>query len=108
VKAALKPLCIVAILLCKLAQGAVLPLPAQVSACPHHSMQHLSAGEGTLLHAPCCKYAGCDCMQAPALLAPAPMDLGFVGAADSTEALPADLLLTPAATFFRPPIPQVP
>jgi hypothetical protein len=108
VRGALKPLCIVALLLCKLAQGAILPLPAQVRGCPHHSMQHLSVGAGALPHALCCKYAGCDCMQAPALAAPAPMDFGFVGAADSTAALPADLPFSPPGTCFRPPIPQVP
>lgn len=105
-KSLLKPLCVMALLVCKLAQAAVMPMPAQLNPCPQHSMQQLHSGGETMPHATCCKFAGCECLQAPALAGPGLSACVFVGATHSTAVLPSGLALNLAANFFRPPIAQ--
>jgi hypothetical protein len=105
VKFSFKPLCVMALLFFKLAQAAVLPVPTHVSPCPQHSMQHLAAGTDSMSHAPCCKFTGCDCLQAPALTGPMPQAICFVGAAEPIS--PRSIGLPPnlSGNFLRPPIP---
>src|SRR5580658_9509568 len=111
-RSALRPLCVVALLLCKLAQAAIVPLPVEVSSCPHHTMQQVlvidSVGNQTQWHSSCCKHVGCACLQAAALLGATLPSVGFVGTAESTAALPAGSKPAPSASLFRPPILQLP
>ena len=103
-KSLLKPLCVIALLVCKLAQAALVPMPAQLNLCPQHSMQQMHSGGEAMLHASCCKFAGCECLQAPALAGPGLSASVFVGTTRSTAVLPSGLALNLAANFFRPPI----
>jgi hypothetical protein len=105
VKSLLKPLCVIALLVCKLAQATIVTMPVEINTCPQHSMQQMLTGNDSVQHAPCCKFAGCDCLQAPALAGPELQTPVFVGAADSSAPALSGQLLTPAGSFFRPPIP---
>jgi hypothetical protein len=105
VKSLLKPLGVIALLVCKLAQATIVPPPpVQHDSCPQHSMQQMMSSHESTQHAPCCKYSGCDCLQAPALAGPGLQAPVFVGATDSSALAPAAQLPGPAGSFFRPPI----
>jgi hypothetical protein len=105
VKFSFGPLCVMALLFFKLAQAAVLPVPTDLSPCPQHSMQHVAAGVDSMSHAPCCKFAACDCLQAPALAGPMPQAIRFVGAAEPISPRSFGWPPNPSGKFFRPPIP---
>jgi hypothetical protein len=104
VNSLLKPLCVIALLVCKLAQGAIVALPAEINACPQHSMQQMATGTKSMSHPPCCRFAGCDCLQAPALAGPGLQTTEFVGATVSSAPVPRGQRLSLANRFFRPPI----
>jgi hypothetical protein len=105
VKWSCKPLWVMALVCFKLAQAAVLPVPTQISPCPQHAMQLLSAAVDALSHTSCCKSVACDCLQAPALTGPTPQAIGLAGAAEPIGARAIGLPPDPSGKFFRPPIP---
>ncbi|HWW19312.1 MAG TPA: hypothetical protein VNZ06_00785 [Steroidobacteraceae bacterium] len=99
-----KPLCVIALLLCKLAQAALVPIPTELNTCPRHSMQQRMVGSESMPHASCCKFSGCDCLQAPALAGPGLSAAVFAGTADCASVLHSDQPRRLAGWFFRPPI----
>jgi hypothetical protein len=105
-KAALKALLLMTLLICRLAPGAVLPPVASGdAACPQHmTREHGSAGQGSRPHLPCCKSNGCLCLQLPASTSSMSIAMPFV---PRSEAVPVRSLRSPpppTAKFFRPPI----
>jgi hypothetical protein len=105
VKSLFKPLFVIALLVCTLAQAAMVPIPAELNTCPQHSMQQMASSGESMSHASCCKFTGCECLQAPALASLGPAAPAFPGAADCTAALYSGVVLTLACSLFRPPIP---
>jgi hypothetical protein len=95
-----------ALLLCQLVQGTVLPTPVQMP--PPMSMSMHSGSEPcahhTLMQHHCCKSTTCPCLQVPALMPTWPPVPGFVAAAEVTSVLILRSPPVPAGKFFRPPI----
>jgi hypothetical protein len=108
VKSLLKPLCVIALLVCKLAQAALLPMPADIGPCPQHSMHSMTMADTqthdqSMHHAPCCKLT-CECLQTPAMAGPWVQPPVFVGAVRADAVLQAAWPVPVAGNFFRPPI----
>jgi hypothetical protein len=104
VKNLLRPLCVILLLVCQMAHSAVLPMPAQHTPCPQHSMQQVMPGEASLKHVSCCGTPGCHCLQAPALGTVMPQTVVFAGTALPGSQKAPQPFFTLEEPFFRPPI----
>jgi hypothetical protein len=94
-KSLFKPLCVIALLLCNLAQAAALPPRSDAASCSHHS---------AMPHAPCCESGSCDCLQVPALSGIALQAISLLASTEPISNPSTGSTPILAGKFFRPPI----